>query len=425
MTTPSHRPIDHAYWLPWTRLFRGFRIAADPRKLLLAAVGITLIWGGDRLIAQLPFAPEGWPIAAPPWDAERPSLLIGWGTATANFWQSPLDESLRLAERILSPAEPLAAVGGLGFRSPARWTTLAVVWTRLLWTLAVWGLVGGAIARLAAVEFARDERIPLRTAIGFAARRFPSLFGAVLLPITGALVLWGLCALAGTCGRIPYAGPWITGLAWGLLLLVAFLLLLVGLATAAGWPLMIAAVATEGSDAFDGFSRSFSYLYGRPFSFVFYTLVALAFGVLATAAVDTAAVATATAAARTAATGLGTEEVVALHAASPAYFRSTGAFPFGGPPAEAASHVVAAWLGLVATVAAGFAASYFWTAAVIVYFLLRRADDATHFDDVYLGETADDGDELLAIAGIASTGQPVVERPHQPTVEPPVAAGEV
>ncbi len=81
--------------------------------------------------------------------------------------------------------------------------------------------------------------------------------------------------------------------------------------------------------------------------------------------------------------------------------------------------IASVWLSGFAALAVGFATSYFWTAATIVYFLLRRADDATHFEEVWLGEQ-DEEDDLLPLAGIASTDQPVVERSHHPTVGPPI-----
>src|SRR5262245_53048487 len=46
-------------WLPWLHLFRAFRIALDPRKIVLGALAAFLLVQGDRLIDTLPFAPGG------------------------------------------------------------------------------------------------------------------------------------------------------------------------------------------------------------------------------------------------------------------------------------------------------------------------------------------------------------------------------
>lgn len=422
MNPPTQRPIDYAHYLPWTRLLRSFRIATDPRKLALAALAITLFWCGDQALRFLPFAPAVSADPAP-WDAEQPALLVKWGPEAKVLFDTPRSRFLSLERRIFSPLHPLLALAGLPFEPGGSWVSVAFLWTRLLWSFAVWAFFGGAIARIAAVEFARDERMATRDALAFAARRFVSLFSAPLLPLLGVLGLWALCALGGLIGRIPYAGGWVVALLWGLAAAVALLMVLVLIATAVGWPLMIAAVAAEGSDAFDGFSRSFSYLYGRPWLFVWYAGLALLIGPLLVAAVDTIAVGATAAAARTVETGMGADAVASLHDAAPGYFRSTGIYPFDTPaPAGGPAQVAAVWLRILATLAVGFATSYFWSAATVIYFLLRRADDATHFDDVWLSDKEEE-DDLLPLAGIASTGQPVTERSHHPTVGSPVTTG--
>ena len=50
--------------------------------------------------------------------------------------------------------------------------------------------------------------------------------------------------------------------------------------TVAGFDLMYPTIAVEGSDAFDAISRSFSYIYARPWRLLFYTAVAIIYGAL-------------------------------------------------------------------------------------------------------------------------------------------------
>ena len=45
------REINFRQWLPWTQLFRGFWVALDPKKLLLAAAGILVMAVGWWLLA--------------------------------------------------------------------------------------------------------------------------------------------------------------------------------------------------------------------------------------------------------------------------------------------------------------------------------------------------------------------------------------
>ena len=50
------REINFRQWMPWTQLFRGFWIALDPKKLLLAAMGILIMAIGWYLLAVVFFA---------------------------------------------------------------------------------------------------------------------------------------------------------------------------------------------------------------------------------------------------------------------------------------------------------------------------------------------------------------------------------
>jgi hypothetical protein len=412
---PSQRPIDYAYYVPWTRLFRSFRIATDPRKLLLAAVGLTLFWCGDVAISFLPFAPSPQVAPAPPWNRVAPTLLFRRDGVAAADALDARSHSHSLFARVIEPVGPLLSMGQLLFGPPTSWSRTAYLWTRLLWALALWSVFGGAIARLAALEIARDERGGLESSVRFAVRRFVSLFSAPLLPIAGILLLLAICTIGGLFGRIAYAGPWIVSIAWGLFLLLAVLILLIAVALAVGWPLMMAAVATENSDAFDGFSRAFSMVYSRPWLALWAGVVAILFGMFLVAVVDSAAVLVESIAARAVATGMSDAGVRDLASRPPGYF-TTGQV---GRAATSASAAVTLWLAVLAMVATGFAVSYFWSAATMIYFILRHADDGAEFDDVWLGEVAED--DLLPLAGIASGDLPVTERSHHPTVAPSLA----
>jgi hypothetical protein len=74
------------------------------------------------------------------------------------------------------------------------------------------------------------------------------------------------------------------------------------------------------------------------------------------------------------------------------------------------SHLVAGWLSALSLLLVGFVFSYFWTASTIIYFLLRKSDDATELDEVYRPEE-EERDDLLPLVGVAASGQPPIERP--------------
>ena len=78
----------------------------------------------------------------------------------------------------------------------------------------VWSVVGGVITRLSAMQFAREHGTGFGAAISFTTQRFFTLISAALTPTAGVAVLWGMCAVAGFVGRIPWVGEAVLGLLW-------------------------------------------------------------------------------------------------------------------------------------------------------------------------------------------------------------------
>src|SRR6185503_11482657 len=89
--------------------------------------------------------------------------------------------------------------------------------------------------------------------------------------------------LAGAASSLPGIGPVflvVTAAIFVLILAAGFVMTLVLLGTFGGFNLMYPTIAVEGSDSFDAISRSFSYVYARPWRMVFYTVVAVVYGAL-------------------------------------------------------------------------------------------------------------------------------------------------
>ena len=81
-------------------------------------------------------------------------------------------------------------------------------------------------------------------------------------------------------GAVPYVGPVLIGLVFFAFLGVAFVLMLLLLGILGGFNLLYPTIAVEGADAFDAMSRSFAYVYARPWRLLFYTVTALVYGVV-------------------------------------------------------------------------------------------------------------------------------------------------
>jgi len=145
-------------------------------------------------------------------------------------------------------------------------------------TLAVMSVAGGAICRIAALQFARGEKPGLMEALRFSTKRFTSFFTAPLAPICIMAFIGISIVLLGLIGNIPRVGEILVGIGMPLALAAGFLIAVILVGAVAGFNLMFPAVAYDGSDCFDAISRSFSYIYARPWRMGFYTAVAAVYG---------------------------------------------------------------------------------------------------------------------------------------------------
>lgn len=129
----------------------------------------------------------------------------------------------------------------------------------LAWA-GVWGLLGGAVSRMAAVHIASGRREPAAEAFAFARRHYAGFSGAravLALAVVGPLALG---VLAASAARLP---GWFGSILTVPGLVAAVLLALV--AVVAGSLSLVAGfvatptIAVEDSDAFDAVSRVFGY----------------------------------------------------------------------------------------------------------------------------------------------------------------------
>ena len=79
-------------------------------------------------------------------------------------------------------------------------------------SLAMAALFGGAIHRIAALHFAREEKISILQAIRFSLSKFPSFFTAPLIVLAIVLILGLILTLGGLVGSIPFVGDVLMGL---------------------------------------------------------------------------------------------------------------------------------------------------------------------------------------------------------------------
>jgi len=292
-----------------------------------------------------------------------------------------------------------------------------------LFFLIVWAIFGGAIARIAAVHVARDEKISIRQALAFSTSKFLSFVSAPIIPLVIVVVVGLIVAVGGFLGNIPWLGPMLVGALFFLALAAGFVMTLVLLGLAGGFNLMYPTIAVEGSDSFDAISRSFSYLYARPWRLAFYSVVAIVYGALTYTFVRffiyLLLYLTHTFA--------GLFFFVSADSTAPLWDTMwtnplvNGRLVYDidfvtlGPAQDVGAGLLAFWIYLTIGMLGAFALSFYLSANTIIYYLMRQEVDATELDDVYLEQSEED------FADAAATGTTVVAEAVQVTAESPAA----
>ncbi|MBL7214876.1 MAG: hypothetical protein ISS71_04285 [Phycisphaerae bacterium] len=142
----------------------------------------------------------------------------------------------------------------------------------------VFGFFGGAICRCAALEFAQEERPGLFEAFHYAAEKYSSFLSAPLIPL-GMVALFSLVVLlSGAVSAIPWVGDLLLSLLFGFLLFFGLLIVLLAIGVAAGGLLLYPSIAYEGTSGLDSIGRSFSYILNRPVRMFYYVFMSSAFG---------------------------------------------------------------------------------------------------------------------------------------------------
>lgn len=266
----------------WRDLFNGFMVALDLRKCCLALLGIFVticLCGGMTITLGNSLNPKA--VEVP-----RDLVLHRWLNTQKQAWAviygcTFIEEKVEPAKPA-DGAKPAAATVKMVPLKPGAGIRIGYTVAFALVFLTIWSYFGGAIARIAAYEIAKDgERIETRKALQFARRKFWSFFWAPLICIIG-LFFFALCnwiggAIGGLLDFIKVGAP-LVALLLPLALLSGFIMTLICVGTVTGLPLFAPAVAAEGTDSFDAVSRGFSYVYSRPWHYVWYQLVSSVYG---------------------------------------------------------------------------------------------------------------------------------------------------
>ena len=359
----------------WRDIFRAFKMAFDPRKMFLGYAG---------LLAS-----------------------VVWCIAAVSFFSAlklvSVDSYAFIKLILYSAKEGIPAVSKnlLLAIMPLDFGELFVSAVLVFGLLAIWSLVGGAITRIASLDYARGESVQLADALKFARKKFWSYFWSPLVPVIG-VIFFALCnVVGGLIGRIPVFGEIVVALGFPFALISGFLIVFIGVVGALGLCLMFPTISTEGSDAFDAMSRAYSYVISRPKQFLLYCIINTSYGVICLAVVALAAWIMIKLGFCTVGLGMGQKfsavqsfilqkcNIACLgfctaHSAEP----KTALVCLDRWSLKFLAGMLIIYVVLIKLAVWTFLTTYWLSAKTVIYFLLRKEIDSTDITDVYTEEIA-------------------------------------
>jgi hypothetical protein len=440
------REVAWSELFPWLLLLRTVRIALLARVLILGALGLVATTAGWRLISDL-FLNSTDPVVM----AWRPNTNLQiWMNAVHQhgnpIWVNPAPgNAIELFDSARSWLIQAPVMIWTYFTRPwvsmfdSRLSPTGFLFLLLcgIWELLVWGLIGGAITRIAALKFTRDEAPGLIAALRHAVSKWPSYSLPPLVAMAGAAVFGIQLLILGWIMRLD-ALAFVAAIFWPFVILLGLMMAILLIGALVGWPLMWSTVSVEGTDAFDALSRSYAYVYHRPWRLLWYVLFAFFLAVVSMFVVKVFASSAIALGNWSIDWGLDDESmrtVVAPRPTTPSATPTVNAAPTAGdltsgdiPDVAAdenseglpetsmlrgARHVIDFWKAVVALLVAGYQAGFLWVAAVGIYLLLRRDIDGVQTAEVFVDHAEEYGMPPLAADG--ATGVPEVA-PHEPAL---------
>ncbi len=392
-------PLD-SFLFP--RIFQAFRLSIQPTKLLIAFCAVALIcltgWIMDMASQSVVVGPNDstkldvytWSITHP--HASTPlfrdtGLRTGVFAALWTFTSAHLHSALSS----LFQANIEAAIRNIiaCFASLIWAFRHHVVYSLIFFaiSLAVLSVAGGAICRIAALQFAGAERPGLRHAVRFGLRKFTALFTAPLTPMLAIIIIGATIILLGALGNIPFAGELTVGLLLPAALVVAVLITVVAIGLVGGFSLMFPTIAYEDSDCFDSMSRSFSYIYNKPWRMGFYMTIAFVYGAVCYMFVRFFSFLVLWTTHAFLQLGFASKNAK-LRAIWPApelddFFGAGVAAPTNWST-SVSSALVYFWVLVVVGLVVAFVISFYFSASTIIYALMRNRVDLIALEDVYV-----------------------------------------
>jgi hypothetical protein len=423
---------------PWMLLLRTVRIALLARVLILAALGLVATMIGWSLITNL-------------FLNSTDDVIKEWRPITSlHIWTNAVHlqgDPIWLNTAPTNATEVFQSARTRLVEAPVMiWTYFTRPWVSMfdarlgptgflflllcgLWELLVWGLIGGAITRIAALKFTRDEAPGLIAALRHAVSKWPSYSLPPFVALAGSAVFGIQLVILGLVMRLSILA-FVAAIFWPFVIMLGLVMAVLLIGALVGWPLMWSTVSVEGTDAFDALSRSYAYVYHRPWRLLWYVLFALFLAVVSMFVVKvfaSSAIAlgnwsidwgldnetmrtvvapraeTTVAAAPAVNPALATDPSVEADVANVSPTDNADQLP---ATLRGTRNIIGFWKAVVALLVAGYQAGFLWVAGVGIYLLLRRDIDGVQTAEVFVDQAEEYG--MPPLAEDAATGVPEV-----------------
>ncbi len=371
--------------LIWPRLLKAGSLAVRPGRLALAffyLVGLAAIVSvADRI------------------DGVEGNVLL----AAAAEWLRHFNDLLQACTR-LNGAEVGQAVYGmfigtlLELLSSHTILTIGFLPVILVWTT----LMGGAISRIAAMDFAQGVGLSWPEGMGYAMGRWSSFAGSIFGPL---LVVYGIVLALAVGGWVLFSLSGVNvvgGLLWPLFLIGGAVAAVIMLAMTLGGPMLVPAVACEGTDAIDAVQHAYSYVFAKPLRLLVYMAILAAEFLLISVVVAAVIWLIVNVA----------QQGAGMWVAVPADNVLRGQPELEGVD-SVASGFVRFWTGIPLLLGVAFAVSYFWCAATVLYLAMRRVCDGQDITEVWVDTivpgTMAERKQPIAAAKVSSPADAIVD----------------
>ena len=338
-------------------ILRGLKMTVDFNRLIFAFVGIvcSVIWV---------------------------LIILGFASALRLTDTAPFEI---INSVLFSPRLGLSNLLSIFLASVATvdWAEYIVLVVLVVGFLVIWSIIGGAITRSAALEFARDEKIGFKESLSFASKKFRSYFWSPITPALGVLFFSACNILGGLLGQVKYIGEIAVAIGFPLAIISGFLIIFIGIIGIIGFFLMFPAISAEGSDAFDAMSRAYSYVISKPKHFISLFLGIIICGTIFAFFISLVACLVMQTSFYTVGFGMGQK------------FESIREVISGGEATMASLDLLSMkftalmlmiYMALVKVVVGSLVVGFAGSASTIAYFLLRKDVDGTDINDVYIEE---------------------------------------